>query len=62
MKVRNLSRNKSGTIDMEIEHPKFGWIPFTASQNDIEAHGRELYEMADRGEFGEVAPYVDPQE
>jgi hypothetical protein len=45
MEYRNpIFVNASGTrIDMEINHPKFGWIPFTADKDDIEAHGRELW-------------------
>ena len=29
---RNATFNAVGTIDCEINHPKFGWIPFTATQ------------------------------
>lgn len=51
--------NKS-TIDCEIEHPIFGWIPFTASPQDVEAHGRELFAMLAEGQAGPVADYVPP--
>lgn len=37
-----------------------GEVPFTASPDDPEAHGRELYARAIAGEFGPVAPYVAP--
>jgi hypothetical protein len=37
-------------------------MPFGASPLDCEAHGRELFERAKTGEFGEVAPYVPPSE
>lgn len=40
---RNPVRNADGTIDCEIEHPDYGWIPFTASPDDSEQHGRDLY-------------------
>ncbi|WP_419810678.1 hypothetical protein [Bacterioplanoides sp.] len=53
---------ESGAIDLEINHPDFGWIPFTATPDDVEAHGCGLYEMAKAGEFGEVAEYVAPPE
>lgn len=46
MSFRNPKHNHFGGIDMEIEHPEFGWIPFTAHPDDTEAHGRELYEEA----------------
>jgi len=38
--------NAAGTIDMEVEHPVFGTIPFTASPDDTEEHGRLLFEDA----------------
>lgn len=47
-------------IDLEIEHPIFGWIPFTASPDDVEAHGRDLFARAAAGDFGTVAEYVPP--
>lgn len=43
---------------MEILHPTYGWIPFTASADDPESHGRELYSKAIAGEFGTIAPYT----
>jgi hypothetical protein len=36
-------------------------LPFTASANDTEAHGREIFARAVAGEFGGVAPYVPPE-
>lgn len=36
--------NQYGDIDVMIEHPDFGWIPFTASLNDYEEHGRSIFE------------------
>jgi len=35
--------NRHGTIDVEIDHPAFGWITFTASPDDVEAHGRQIF-------------------
>jgi len=26
--------NKEGYIDVEINHPTYGWIPFTLNEND----------------------------
>ena len=47
----------SGTIDMDVEFEGIpGITPFTASPNDVEAHGRELFERAAAGDFGPVAP------
>jgi hypothetical protein len=52
--------NANGTIDLILNHPEFGEIPFCASPDDSEAHGRELYALALAGEFGPIAPYVAP--
>lgn len=59
MLTRNLKYNAHGTIDMEIEHPRYGWIPFTASPNDSELLGRELHAAAIAGEIGAIAA-ADP--
>jgi hypothetical protein len=58
MPFRNpvFSRPAQAAIDMEVEHPTFGWIPFTASPDDPEEHGRQLYDAA----FSDAAPYVAP--
>lgn len=34
MKTRNAQYNQHGTVDCEIEHPVYGWIPFTATAAD----------------------------
>lgn len=60
MQVRNLKHNANGTIDMEIQHPRYGWIPFTATPDDPEKHGRDLYQEAIDGKLGEIADYVQP--
>lgn len=60
MDVRNPKYNHVGSIDCEINHPSFGWIPFTANPNDVEPLGVEIYTMAVAGEFGAIAQYVAP--
>jgi hypothetical protein len=45
-----------GRIDCEINHPSHGWIPFTASPDDVEPLGRELFSKLK----GFAAPYVAP--
>lgn len=60
MEARNPKKTDTGAIDLEIYHPVHGWIPFTASPDDVEPHGRELYERAQAGEFGQVQPYEAP--
>jgi hypothetical protein len=42
---RNAVWDPQGTITCEIEHPDFGWIPFTASPDDVEPHGRAIFEV-----------------
>ena len=60
MQVRNLAFNSAGTVDCEIEHPTYGWLPFTASPDDTEDLGRTLYAEAVAGQYGDIAPYVAP--
>ena len=60
MEIRNAIYNAFGTIDCEINHPTFGWIPFTASPDDVEEFGREIHARITLGEAGEIAPYVAP--
>lgn len=63
MLTRNLQyANQEGTlIDMEIEHPTYGWLPFTASPDDVEEYGRAIYQEAKEGKLGDIAPYVEPE-
>lgn len=61
MEVRNLQYNEYGTIDCEINHPDYGWIPFTASPDDVEGHCKTIYAEAINGDLGEIAAYVAPE-
>lgn len=61
MKIRSPKHNARGTIDCEIEHPEYGWIPFTASPDDVEEHGREIYQKLISGEAGDIAEYIPQQ-
>ncbi len=54
------SSSDHSTVDLTYMHPKFGPIPFTASANDVEALGRDLFERAVSGEFGDIAIYEAP--
>lgn len=62
MLVRNpqYSNADGTTIDVELNHPEYGWMPFTASPDDPEELGRDIYAAAIAGEYGPVAPYVAP--
>lgn len=46
MEFRNPKRNAFDGIDMEINHPVHGWIPFTASPNSEEQQQAALYAAA----------------
>lgn len=46
MDYRNAKFSASGTIDCEIEQQTLGWIPFTASPDDSEELGREIFASA----------------
>lgn len=51
-------------IDCEITTSQFGAeiLPFTASQNDVEAHGRAIFADIVAGIYGQIAAYVAPLE
>lgn len=59
---KNPKYNANGSIDVEVNHPVYGWIPFTASPTDTESHGLLIYQAAVSGSFGDVAPYIKSQE
>lgn len=48
MEYRNTKRSSVKTVDCEINHPVYGWIPFTASANDTEQYGRDIYADANK--------------
>lgn len=60
MEVRSARFNRAGGIDCEINHPDFGWIPFTASADDIEEHGRSIYSQLMSS--GKVQPYNEEED
>lgn len=45
MEWHNARYNASGSIDVNIMIDGVGWIPFTASEDDPEEYGRELFEQ-----------------
>lgn len=57
METRNAQYNKFGGIDCEINHPVFGWIPSTLSEDDAETAGLFAQVLA----AGNIAAYVPPQ-
>ena len=39
-----------------------GYYEFGATPDDVEEHGRQIYEKAKAGDYGTVADYVAPEE
>lgn len=56
MQWRNPKFTQFGTIDCEVEHQVYGWVPFTASPDDTEELGRSVFASA----LPVAAPYVPP--
>lgn len=52
------------TIDCDITTSQFGdeVLPFTAAQDDVEAHGRAIFADLVAGKYGPIAEYVAPPE
>tara|TARA_R110002153_G_scaffold70851_4_gene185814 strand:+ start:1636 stop:2163 length:528 start_codon:yes stop_codon:yes gene_type:complete len=42
MEIKNAIHNEYGTINVEINHPKFGWIPFTSAHDDPSEIAQEV--------------------
>ena len=51
-------------IDCKITTSQFGdeVLPFTASQTDVEPHGRAIFADLVAGKYGAIAEYVAPPE
>lgn len=58
MEIRNPQYTATGAIDCAVNHPVYGWLPFTASSDDQVAHGREIFALAEA--MGPAA-YVQPE-
>lgn len=61
MEIRNAVYTADGRIDVELNHPAYGWIPFTADPNDPESFGRAIHELATQGEVSEYVPPPEPE-
>lgn len=44
LEIKDVVQLPDGRFDCMISHPKYGWIPFTASQDDVEEHGRLIWQ------------------
>lgn len=60
MNVRNIIATSGIAIDCEIEHPIYGWIPFTAHPDDCVEMGRTVYAEIIAGTHGPIGAYVAP--
>jgi hypothetical protein len=56
--VRNPVHNADASINCEIEHETFGWIPYTATADDTDPYGALLYQALINGEHGAIGPYA----
>ncbi len=61
MEYRNPAFTADGRIDVEINHPVYGWIPFTADAADTGAAFDVASLDAEIRAAGVIAPYVPPQ-
>ena len=43
LETRNPVLLPDGSIDCELNHPFYGWIPFTATTSDPHAYGRNIH-------------------
>jgi hypothetical protein len=58
IEIRNAIYLEDGKIDCEFNHPKYGWIPFTASPDDSQEIGRLVHAEALKAN---PAAYVAPK-
>lgn len=60
MNYRNARYIDSARIDCEIEHPHYGWIPYTLDPSDTDMTVNNDSLLAAMSENGDVAAYVPP--
>ena len=58
--IRNFVWVQPDSIDLEVEHPVHGWMPFTANEDDVEEHGRQIFAQAKSLAGPFVAPPPPP--
>lgn len=44
MEIKNIQKNGNGGYQCEVNHPDYGWIPFTAREDDPDENGRLIYQ------------------
>lgn len=60
MEWRSPSYNAAGSIDCEINHPVYGWVPFTVVENDTGAAFNVAEMRSEILASGNIAAYVPP--
>jgi hypothetical protein len=45
-------------LDVDVDFPGLGVVPFTASPDDCEHHGKEIYADCIAGKYGAIADYL----
>ncbi|AYP28111.1 tail fiber assembly [Lentibacter phage vB_LenP_ICBM2] len=60
MNYRSAQYIDSTRIDCEIEHPEFGWIPYTLDPADTDMTIDNNHLLAAMASAGDVAAYVPP--
>ncbi len=61
MDVRNPKYSAQGAIDCEIDHPAYGWIPYTIDPDAAEGtEDRLILDSVLAGDAGEIEAYVAP--
>ena len=62
MNYRNAKHISLGRIDCELDHPDYGWIPYTLDPTDTDITARKNNDdlLAAMEAAGDVAPYIPP--
>lgn len=60
MEYRNARYIDEARIDCEIEHPVYGWVPYTLDPADVDMTVNNEDLLALMEERGDVFPYVPP--
>lgn len=59
IEIKNLYYGSTeSNYNCEINHPKYGWIPFTVSSEDTEEFGKKLFKEIQDGLHGEPQTYI----
>jgi len=60
MNYRNAKHISLGRVDCELDHPDYGWIPYTLDPSDTDMTINNDDLLAAMEAAGDVAPYVPP--